>query len=163
MPTTKRRTPLRHLINETPHLSRIVRVEPKPRFELRLTYDDGAVVVVEFRSVIRRGGVAAPLRDPEFFQRVRVERGGRALAWPGELDFCADALRLCGKPVSPRETLSRNQAKVRGGSNLKNRSGGAASRTKETLLPAGRFTARKRNAVARKDISESRSKASRRT
>ena len=43
-------------------------------------------------EVLAGKGVFAPLADPAFFARVAVGRRGRSLEWPGELDFCADAL-----------------------------------------------------------------------
>ncbi len=56
-----------------------------------LTWANGATIENSFRHVIGKG-VFAPLADPAFFAQVRVGEGGRSLEWPGELDFCADAL-----------------------------------------------------------------------
>lgn len=33
-------------------------------------------------------------RDPAIFAHFQIERGGRALVWPGDVDLCADALYL---------------------------------------------------------------------
>jgi hypothetical protein len=35
-------------------------------------------------------GVLAPLRDPEFFERVFVDHG--TVAWPGDIDLAPDAM-----------------------------------------------------------------------
>jgi len=67
-----------------------------PNYKLRLTYADGETIVVDFTPVIQRGGVFAPLSDPEFFSQASIGEGGRYIQWPGELDFCADALWLEG-------------------------------------------------------------------
>jgi len=64
---------------------------------LRLTYSDGEVFVVGFAPVIARGGVFAALADAAFFRLVSVGEGGRYIEWPGEIDFCADALRMEGE------------------------------------------------------------------
>jgi len=64
---------------------------------LILRYADGAEFVVDMAQVIAQGGVYAPLADPVFFAQVQVGRRGRFLAWPDELEFCADALRLQGQ------------------------------------------------------------------
>jgi len=56
-----------------------------------LAWANGATTENSFRDLAGRG-VFAPLADPVFFARVRVGEGGRSLEWPGELDFCADAL-----------------------------------------------------------------------
>ena len=71
-------------------------VAPEPNYTLRLTYADGEVIVVDFTPVIQRGGVFAPLSDPEFFSQVSIGERGRYIQWPSELDFCADALWLEG-------------------------------------------------------------------
>jgi hypothetical protein len=74
------------------NLRRICAATPLPENRVLLSFDDGAVAAVDFASLIRQGGVFAPLGDPAFFQQVRVSDDGRYIAWPGELDFCADAL-----------------------------------------------------------------------
>ena len=58
---------------------------------VRLTWADGSTSLAHFDHVIGKG-VFAPLADPAFFGKVTVGRRGRSLEWPGELDFCADAL-----------------------------------------------------------------------
>jgi len=71
-------------------------VAPEQNYKLRLTYADGETIIVDFIPVIQRGGVFAPLSDPEFFSQVSIGERGRYIQWPGELDFCADALWLEG-------------------------------------------------------------------
>jgi len=71
-------------------------VVPEPNYQLRLTYADGEIIVVDFTPIIQRGGVFAPLSDPAFFSQVSIGERGRYIQWPGELDFCADALWLEG-------------------------------------------------------------------
>lgn len=73
-------------------LRTIRQVTLEPNYALRLSYDDGQVVVVNFKPVVRRGGVFAALGDPHFFSQVSIGEGGRYIQWPGDLDFCADAL-----------------------------------------------------------------------
>ena len=60
---------------------------------VRIRYTDGEVANVDFRSAIGKGGVFAALADPDFFAQVTVSDDGRYITWPGELDFCADAIR----------------------------------------------------------------------
>lgn len=77
-------------------LHRIKTVEPSGDFSLRLTYDDGCVVLADFSKLIQKGGVFATLGRRSFFGRVQVRNGGREVVWPGAIDFCADALRIQG-------------------------------------------------------------------
>lgn len=75
-------------------LRRILNAAAESGYRVRLTFDDGDTVCVDFGPVAAGGGIFTPLGDPDFFSQVRVEEGGRVLAWPGELEFCADALWL---------------------------------------------------------------------
>lgn len=79
----------------------IHRLAVLPDYRLGLLYADGAAVSVDFKPIIAAGGVFVPLADPAFFAQVRLGPRGRFIVWPGELDFCADSLRLDGQPVDP--------------------------------------------------------------
>jgi hypothetical protein len=59
---------------------------------LRLLYAHGGVVEKDFAPVIAIGSAFTALSDPDFFTQAKIGAGGRTLEWPGELDFCADAL-----------------------------------------------------------------------
>ena len=70
---------------------------------VEIVFEDERVAVIDFTPVIARGGVFALLRDQEVFSRVAVGKDGRTLEWPGELDFCADALWLKAYPEEDEE------------------------------------------------------------
>lgn len=61
-------------------------------YRLRLLYAHGGVAEKDFAPVIAEGGVFTALADPDMFARVSIGQDGQSLEWPGELDFCADAL-----------------------------------------------------------------------
>lgn len=67
--------------------------------KLRLTYADGVDILIDFQPVIETGGVFARLADVALFGQVKVGPRGRFIEWPGEIDFCADALRQQGEVV----------------------------------------------------------------
>src|SRR5215213_3244958 len=70
----------------------IIAAEPDPASHtVKLTWASDETTVNSFRRSVGKG-VFAAFSDPEFFAQVRVGEGGRSLEWPGELDFCADAL-----------------------------------------------------------------------
>ena len=75
-------------------LHRISRVVPLSDSTLQLTYSNDGIVIVDFKPLIRRGGIFTSLGNSEFFSQVEIGEGGRYIQWPGELDFCADALWL---------------------------------------------------------------------
>ncbi len=76
-----------------------------------LTWANGQATVSYFRHLVGKG-VFAAFADPAFFAQVRVGEGGRTLEWPGELDFCADALWFEAHPEDAPE--QRPQRSVRG-------------------------------------------------
>jgi hypothetical protein len=92
-------------------MKRIVFAEALPGWRLHLRYDDGVEGTVDLSAKVGKG-VFAAWNDPKHFASVKIEAGGRALVWPGEVDACADALYLeitgmtaeelwsGGKPVS---------------------------------------------------------------
>lgn len=69
-------------------------VQPEQELHLRIEYDDGQIIIVDFEPVIRQGGVFAPLADEQLFAQAKPGPRGRSVCWPGDIDFCADALRL---------------------------------------------------------------------
>jgi hypothetical protein len=72
----------------------LIRAEPLTNYKLRLVYTDQARFDVDIRPLIDKGGVFAPLADCSIFDQANVGEGGRYVEWPGEVDLCADALRL---------------------------------------------------------------------
>jgi hypothetical protein len=73
-------------------LHRITRIVPESGYRLRLSFGDGLDGIVDFTPIVEKGGVFAPMRDRAFFARVELHPNGRLISWPGELEFCADAL-----------------------------------------------------------------------
>ena len=69
----------------------------EPDSRVRLKYSDGKVVIFDVAPLIRRGGVYRSLGDPDVFARVSVGERGRFIEWPGNIDFCADALRMAAE------------------------------------------------------------------
>lgn len=74
-------------------MKRIVFAEALPGYRLHLRYDDGVEGTVDLSGEVGKG-VFEIWRDPAIFARFQIERGGRALVWPGDVDVCADALYL---------------------------------------------------------------------
>ncbi|MEO8592591.1 MAG: DUF2442 domain-containing protein [Candidatus Solibacter sp.] len=67
----------------------IVAVEPEPNCCLFVRFRDG----LSGRLCLRPEeltGVLAPLKEPQFFNRVFIDDG--AVAWPGDIDLAPDAM-----------------------------------------------------------------------
>lgn len=58
---------------------------------LRLTFADGVVGDVDFSAHEWRG-VLAPLDDPAYFARVRVDPESGTIAWPDGVDLAPEPL-----------------------------------------------------------------------
>ncbi len=67
----------------------VVEVTPESGWLLKVRFADGLTGTVRFDPGYFTG-VFEPLRDPQFFNRVFVDRG--AVAWPGDLDLAPDAM-----------------------------------------------------------------------
>lgn len=63
------------------------------QYRVWLQFDDGVEGEADFASHAGQG-VFVPWTNYAFFRQAALGEGGRTLTWPGELDFCADALWL---------------------------------------------------------------------
>ncbi len=72
---------------------KIMKLEVLPHAHLRLTFDDGAVRVVDMNPSIRDSPLTRPLADAAYFAQVAVYPNGRGLFWPNDYDMCPDWLR----------------------------------------------------------------------
>ena len=85
----------------------ITAAAPDPAtYTVALTWANGETTVNSFGHLVGKG-VFAAFADPEFFAQVRVGEGWRSLEWPGELDFCADALWFKAHPEDAPEQSQR--------------------------------------------------------
>jgi hypothetical protein len=67
----------------------VVDVTPETGWLLTVRFADGLTGTVRFDPSYFTG-VLQPLRDPQFFNQVFVDRG--AVAWPGDIDLAPDAM-----------------------------------------------------------------------
>ncbi len=79
-------------------------VEVLGHYRLRLTFSDGLVGDVDLSHLSEKDGVFAPLRDPEYFARVRVDTEIGTITWPNGADLAPEVLyeRAAARP--PRQT-----------------------------------------------------------
>jgi Protein of unknown function (DUF2442) len=81
----------------------ITQVNPLSGFRLQLWFNNGQCGVVDLSAFAGRG-VCAAWETPGVFEQVSVTDEG-ALAWPGEIDFCPDALYLRMTAQRPDEVF----------------------------------------------------------
>lgn len=83
---------------------------PLADYQIRLVYADGFETIVDFESTIAQGGVFSMLADPQVFAQVKLGENGRYITW-GEVDFCADGLRLGQDSKSKLESVQMQTSK----------------------------------------------------
>jgi len=86
---------------------RVTAVRCLGEYRLELSFSDGSRGQVDFGPRIAgRGGVFAPLEDPDFFRRVQVDPDAGTLVWPNGVDFCPDVLysEATGAPLPVLQT-----------------------------------------------------------
>ena len=71
----------------------VVDIEPLDGHKLELSFDDGLKAIVDLDRVIQSfEGVFAPLKDADYFRRVRVNPEIGTIVWPNGADLCPDVL-----------------------------------------------------------------------
>jgi Protein of unknown function (DUF2442) len=80
-------------------MRRVIEVRPGLDHRIWIKFDDGTQGEVDLSDLAGRG-VFRSWTDRSVFEQVVVDESG-AVAWPGEIDLCPDALylRLTGKAV----------------------------------------------------------------
>jgi hypothetical protein len=79
----------------------VVHVKPMGEHRLHLRFDDCVEGEIDLLSKLKFRGVFAPLRDPDYFARVRVEPDGATICWPNEADLDPVVLYswVTGQPI----------------------------------------------------------------
>jgi hypothetical protein len=73
---------------------RLLEGKPTEGCNIWLRFEDGVAAEVDFSYLLDYDGVFLPLRNPEFFRRVKVDESKITIEWPGEVDICPDKLHL---------------------------------------------------------------------
>lgn len=73
-------------------LKDIVKVKPLKDFYLHLEFEDGAQGEVDIRKLAKLSGVFEPLKDEEFFAKVKVNPEWGTIFWPNGADLDPDVL-----------------------------------------------------------------------
>lgn len=89
----------------------VTQVDILDGYRLRLSFYDGTVGDVDLSDLATRGGVFAPLRDPERFRGVRVDPHAGTIVWSDELDIAPETLyeRARASVASSRKDSARSR------------------------------------------------------
>ncbi len=75
-----------------------------------VTWANGSQTIHTFRRLMGTG-VMADLADAALFAQVGIGERGRSLEWPGDIDFCADALWFEAHPEDAPKQFAEHQVK----------------------------------------------------
>jgi hypothetical protein len=70
----------------------LIEAEPLGGYVVHLQFADGLAADVDLSYLCEFGGVFEPLRDPEYFRKLRVDAGGNTIQWPNEADIAPETL-----------------------------------------------------------------------
>ncbi len=70
----------------------ILEAEPLDGYVVRVRFEDGTAAEVDLSYLLEYGGVFEPLRDPEYFRRLRSDREAGTIVWPNDADIAPESL-----------------------------------------------------------------------
>ncbi len=59
---------------------------------VRISFEDGTAAEVDLSYLLEYAGVFEPLRDPEYFRRLRADREAGTIVWPNDADIAPETL-----------------------------------------------------------------------
>jgi len=71
---------------------------------VELTFSDNCIKRYDFKQLIDFKGIAADLKDKEFFKNIKITNNGRSFAWSNGYDCCADWARYYAKDLQQQPT-----------------------------------------------------------
>lgn len=78
----------------------VTQVEVVGKHRLHLCFEDGCEGEIDFSPLTWRG-VFEALRDPSYFEQVRLDRELGTIVWPNGADIAPETLRArVGQPIS---------------------------------------------------------------
>ncbi len=76
-------------MRETP---RLLEADPNGGFGARVRFEDGVSAEVDLSYLLDYGGVFEPLRDVDYFIRLKVDDERATIIWPNEADIAPETL-----------------------------------------------------------------------
>lgn len=70
----------------------LVEAVPRGGYTVHLRFADGLAADVDLSYLVGCGEVFEPLRDPEFFRKLRIDEFGVTIEWPNEADIAPETL-----------------------------------------------------------------------
>jgi hypothetical protein len=70
----------------------LIEATPMDGYLVHVRFEDGTEADVDLSYLAEYGGVFGPLRDPEYFRRLRVDPEAGTIVWPNQADIAPETL-----------------------------------------------------------------------
>jgi hypothetical protein len=70
----------------------LIDAKPSDGYTVHVRFEDGLTADVDLAYLLDYGGVFEPLRDPEYFRRLRADAEAGTIVWPNEADIAPETL-----------------------------------------------------------------------
>lgn len=74
---------------------------PRDGYTVHVRFEDGTTADVDLAYLLEYGGVFEPLRDPEYFRRLRADQEAGTIVWPNEADIAPETLYAHARRQAP--------------------------------------------------------------
>lgn len=70
----------------------LIEATPSKDYTVHVSFEDGLVADLDLSYLLDYGGVFEPLRDVEYFRRLRADREAGTIVWPNHADIAPETL-----------------------------------------------------------------------
>lgn len=70
----------------------LIEAKPLDAYSVRVRFEDGVTADVDLSFLAERGGVFEPLKDLDFFRRLRADPEAGTIVWPNDADIAPETL-----------------------------------------------------------------------
>src|SRR5919201_7040893 len=70
----------------------LIDAKPLDGYKVQVRFEDGTAADVDLSYLLDYGGVFEPLRDLDFFRRLRADSEAGTIVWPNEADIAPETL-----------------------------------------------------------------------
>jgi Protein of unknown function (DUF2442) len=70
----------------------LIDATPADGYVVHVRFEDGLTADVDLSYLLDHGGVFGPLRDLEYFRRLRADAEAGTIVWPNEADIAPETL-----------------------------------------------------------------------
>ena len=70
----------------------LMEAKPLEGYTVQVRFEDGTAADVDLSYLLDYGGVFEPLRDLDFFRRLRADSEAGTIVWPNEADIAPETL-----------------------------------------------------------------------